>query len=412
MTTTGMTGDSLRIRSISAWGGMLRLIILPAPAIVQQNGVMRQRALQTVLLVHAIEQTDLPGDALSLDDRIHASQEAADGHPLPTADAPAKINGDSERFLVRRADALLVRLRVRSPGVDRVLAAAQAAPGLDRTLLLLGFVFGVAIAFADGGRIDIFAYPLVGLVLWNLIVYLILIVRAFRAPGEDSHAADAAAAREAAARQQDGSFRGWLVRLYANRVHARIDAFITHSIGFNAPLAPGLRRFAADWCEIGRPLFRERARRLLHLAAILAAAGLMAGYDLRGWILRQAAGWGTTVFGPTSAHTALVTLYGAGSAVSGVRIPSAHDLLALAWTGPTSGGGPAGQWLYLIDWTALLYIVVPRLLAVIVTTLSLWRRAITLRTPPSFAGYLAAVLRPLSAAPASAPASAPSQPRG
>ena len=61
-------------------------------------------------------------------------------------------------------------MRVRSPGVDRVLAAATAATGLDRTILLLGFVLGVALAFADGRRIDIFAYPLLGLVLWNLIV--------------------------------------------------------------------------------------------------------------------------------------------------------------------------------------------------------------------------------------------------
>ena len=154
--------------------------------------------------------------------------------------------------------------------------------------------------------------------------------------------------------QRDGFFRRWLAGVYANRVHARIDAFITHSIGFNAPLAPGLRRFAADWCEVGRAIFRERVRRLLHLAAILAAAGLMAGYDIRGWLLRQAAGWSNGVLGPTSAHTGLVTLYGSACKVSGVRIPSAHDLLALAWTGPATGGGPAGQWLYLIDWTALL----------------------------------------------------------
>ncbi len=222
----------------------------------------------------------------------------------------------------------------------------------------------------DGGRIDIFAYPLIGLVLWNLIVYAILIVRTFRSAGQSSPAADPTAARPTPATPRDGFFRRWLARLYANRVHARIDAFITHSIGFNAPLAPGLRRFAADWCEVGRPLFRERVGRLLHLAAILAAAGLMAGYDFRGWVLRQAAGWSTTVFGPASAHTALVTLYGAASAVSGVRIPSAQDLLALAWTSHTAGGGAAGQWLYLIDWTALLYIVLPRLLAAILTTLS------------------------------------------
>ncbi|MGH8169001.1 MAG: hypothetical protein ACRETJ_00495 [Steroidobacteraceae bacterium] len=361
---------------------------------------MRQRVMQAVLLVHAIEQSDLAGDALSLDDRAHATREAADGRALPAVgDATTPINGDSERFLVRRADALLARLRVRSPGVDRVLAAAASPAGLDRTILLLGFLLGVAIAFAEGGRIDIFAYPLIGLVVWNLIVYAVLIVRAFRSPRPGHQAFGAVAAREAVALQRDGFFRRWLARLYANRVHARIDALITHSIGFNAPLAPGLRRFATDWSEVGRPLFRERARRLLHLAAILAGAGLMAGYDIRGWLLRQAAGWGTTVFGPASAHTALVTLYGAASAVSGVSIPSAHDIQSLAWTSPTAGGGPAGLWLYLIDWTVLLYIVLPRLIAAIVTTVSLWRYSATLRTPPQFSGYLASVLRPLSPSP-------------
>ena len=357
---------------------------------------MRQRALQTVLLVHAIEQTDLAGDALSLEDRNQASREAADGGTLPAAaGVSAQINSDSERFLARRADALLARLRIRSPGVDHVLAAATGATGLDRTILLLGFLLGVGIAFADGGRrINIFAYPLIAIVLWNLIVYVILIVRTFQSSG---HALQHGGA--AGAEPRDGFLRRWLIKLYANRVRTRIEALITHSIGFNAPLAPGLRRFAADWWEVGRPLFRDRARRLLHLSAIFAAVGLMAGYGLRGWLLRQAAGWGTTVFGPVSAHTALVALYGAGSAVSGLPVPSAHDLQALAWTSPTTGGGPAGEWPYLIGWTALLYVVLPRLIAVIVTTVSLWRHSATLRTPPSYAGYLTAVLRALSSAP-------------
>jgi hypothetical protein len=367
---------------------------------------MRQRALQSILLVHAIEQSDVAGDALSLEDRAQASREAAAGHQLPAIpDMSAQIDGDAEQFLTRRADALLARLRVRSPGVDRILAAAAGPSGLDRSILVLAFLFGLALAFADGARrIDIFAYPLIGLVLWNLIVYVILISRAFQSPRHTAQALSTAAARDARVAPSDGFFRRWLVRAYANRVRTRIDALITHSIGFNAPLAPGLRRFAADWWEIGRPLFRDRARRLLHLSAILAAVGLMAAYGLRGLLLRQAAGWGTSVFGPASAHTALVTLYGAGSAFLRVPIPSAHDLQMLAWTSPKSGGGSAGQWLYLIVGTALVYIILPRLIAVIITTLSLWRHSATLRTPPTFAGYLAAVLRPLSPAPATAPA--------
>lgn len=367
---------------------------------------MRQRALQAVLLVHAIEQCDLAGDALSMEDRAHATREAIDSRSLPQTATAAEIDGNSERLLALRAEALLARLRVRSPGVDGVLSAATRSPGLDRALLLLGFALGVAIAFADGRRIDIFAYPLIGLIVWNLTVYVVLIIRFFtsrrealspelspRAPGR---LAGAAAAREPVS---DGFIRRWLAGAYANRVRARIDGLITHSIGFNAPLAPGLRRFAADWWEVGQPLFRVRARRLLHLTAILAALGLMAGYAVRAWF-HEPAGWGATVFGPTSAHGALVTLYGAASGISGISIPSAHDVQALAWTSSTTGGGPAGLWLELIALTALLYIVVPRLIAVIVTTLSLWHRSLTLRTPSSFAGYLAAVLRSVNPTPA------------
>lgn len=372
---------------------------------------MRQRALQTVLLVHAIEQSDLSGDALSLEDRVQASREAADGRPLPAESAAGgPLDGDSERYLARRADALLARLRVRSPGIDHVLAAAAGPTGLDRAVWLLGLALGFGAAFASGSRIDIFAYPLVGLVVWNLLVYITLMVRNLGPLRRGASAPAAGMGREPPAGEdsRDGFIRRWLARRYANRVRARIDALIAHSIGFNAPLAPGLRRFAADWWEVGRPLFRERARRLLHGAAILAAIGLMAGYGVQGWLLRHAAGWSNTVFGPASAHTALVVLYGPASALSGVPVASAHDLQALAWTGSASGGGPAGQWLYLIDWTALLYIVLPRLIAVIVTTISLWRRSATLRAPASFPGYLHAVLRSVPASPEPPPAASSS----
>ncbi len=337
---------------------------------------MQQRALRTVLLVHAIEETDRAGEALSMADREHATREAAGAGPLPeTARDGAALGGDSERFLARRAEGLLARLRVRSPGIDHILAVSGSALGLDRSTLVLAFLAGVAIAFADGDRIDLFAYPLFGLVIWNLIVYAVRVGRLFRAPERGSRV------------------RGAFGRLYARRARARIDALIAHSTGFNAPLAPGLRRFAADWSEVGQPVFLCRARRLLHLAAILAAAGLMAGYDFRGWILREPAGWGTTIFGPASAHTALTALYGPASAVSGVALPSADAIRALIWSGPTSGGGPAGQWIYLIDWTALLYIVFPRLLAVAVSTVGLWRESARLKVPEPVTGdYLREIL--------------------
>ena len=285
---------------------------------------MRQRALQALLLIHAIEQTDLAGDALSLDDRAQASREAADGRPLP---AVAERAADQRRLgTLSRAPRgrLLARLRVRSPGVDRVLAAGAGATSLDRTILLLGFILGVAIAFADGGRIHIFAYPLIGLLLWNLIVYVILIVRTVRSPGQ---AGLAQTPRRSPDRADPAR---WILPPLARQAlwqpcacaHRGSD----HSLD---RLQRAARTRPAALCgrlvELGRPLFRERVAPPPASVGILAAVGLMVGYDLRGWLLRQAAGWSTTVFGPASAHTALVTLYGAASAVSGVPIPSAHD---------------------------------------------------------------------------------------
>jgi hypothetical protein len=373
---------------------------------------MRQRPLQAVLLVHAIEQCDLDGDVLSMEDRAQATREALESRPLPAMEAVPQIDANSQRFLALRAEALLARLRVRSPGVDRVLATAGRSTGLDRALLLLALALGVAISFAGGRRIDIFAYPLVGLVLWNLTVYIILIIRFFASAREPASPAlaRAAASRPAPVRQstarRDGSLRRWLAKLHANRVRARIDALIAQSIGFNAPLAPGLRRFASDWWEVGQPLFRVRAQRLLHLAAILAALGLMAGYAIRGW-LNEPAGWGSTFFGPSSAHAALVTLYGAASGISGISVPSTREIQALAWTSPTAGGGSAAEWIKLITLTALLYIVIPRLMGVIITSLDLWRRSLTMQAPPTFSGYLAAVLRPVTARPAPPSAGSP-----
>jgi hypothetical protein len=353
--------------------------------IVQQNGAMRQRALRTVVLVHAIEATDWDEQTLTAAERASATAATAAGGPPPEAGAEgAPLGAESERFLARRAEALLTRVRVRSPGIDRVLAAADGATALDRGTLLLAFAVGVALAFADGGRIDIFAYPLVGLIVWNLIVYLILIARLFGQRAEGSRVRDA------------------FGRFYARRVSARVEALVAHSTRFNAPLAPGLRRFATDWREVGRPMYLLRARRLLHLAAILVAVGLMAGYDLRGWILREPAGWGTTIFGPASAHAALTALYGPASAISGVALPSAAEIRSLIWTGPASGGGTAGEWLYLIDWTALLYIVLPRLLAVVSSTIGLWRQTASPRAPAWLSReYLRAILSP--AAPTSPP---------
>jgi hypothetical protein len=130
----------------------------------------------------------------------------------------------------------------------------------------------------------------------------------------------------------------------------------------------------------------------LHFAAVLVAFGLIAGLYFRGFILRYPAGWESTFLGPQSAHALLVALYGPASALSGIPIPSSEEIGALRWTSSSAGGGEAVGWIHLIAWTAVLYIVLPRLFAALSTTFALWRLSRQLAIPSGLSGYVRMLL--------------------
>jgi len=169
-----------------------------------------------------------------------------------------------------------------------------------------------------------------------------------------------------------------------------MDNLLGHSTRFNAPLAPGLRRFASDWLDLAQPLFFARARRVLHLSAVFAALGLVAVYYFRGFALRSAAGWeGGGAIGAEAAHGLLTVLYGPASLLSGIPIPGADEIAKLRWSAPSlSGIGEPAAWVHLIALTAALYIILPRLILTLLSTFRLWRLSRHLVVPPNVVGYL------------------------
>jgi hypothetical protein len=367
---------------------------------------VQERALRKVLLIQAIEETDRRGEALPLAERTEATRAVAGSNMSAVETQPeAQLSSATEWFLLRRADLLLRSLRERSPGIDYVLTVAGGATSLDRALLILSFAVGVLLSFLDGDRgINIFALPLVMLIAWNLLVYVSMLSRwrgkrsAATAPGLASSGAGASKATppdSSKVASVSGSAGPRPPRLslfagfYSRWARSRIDKLLGHSTHFNAPLAPGLRRFAGDWWEVARPLFATKARRLLHLSALVLALGLIAGYYLRGFILRSAAGWqGGDFIGPGSARTLLSVLYGPASLLSGISIPAADEIERLRLTAASGGGGDAAPWIHLIAWTAVLYIVLPRVLAALSASFSLWRLSRRLVLPPGAVGYV------------------------
>jgi hypothetical protein len=257
--------------------------------------------------------------------------------------------------------------------VDSLLALVGGPWWLSALLLGLGLVAGFSLTALDGTRrINVLAFPLVGLVGWSLLVYLSALVRRVRA----------------LARRASGS--SGIARLLAQAGLVRVRRLVARSAAFNAPLATALGRFVGDWQEAAGTAFVARATRLLHLAAAATGVGLMAGLYLRGVVLDYQAGWESTFLGPEQVRALLRVVYGPASLVTGIPIPDAAHLASIRWQ-DGRGGENAAPWIHLLAATALLFVVLPRLLLALGTTVVVWRRSLSAPMPPSLAPYFRTV---------------------
>jgi hypothetical protein len=337
---------------------------------------MHAAALRRVLLIRSIDEGDKAGEVLSLAERAEATQRAAKESPaIVQGLAGATLPAAAERLLERRAELLFARLTVRSPVVVRVLELAGGVSWLGWALLAVAFVCGLGMSALDGRqRIDLLAFPLLGLLAWNLVVYVVLIVAALRP------------------RRAGGPAASWLSSAYARWIRGRAEALLRQTTRFNVPLAEAMQRFAADWATLAQPLLLLRAQRLFHAGAAMLALGLVTGMYVRGLVLRYAAGWESTFLDADQVRVLLGVLYGPAAAFSGIALPSAAELQTLRW-GDATSGAPAASWIHLIAISALLYIVLPRSVAVVANSVALWRAEHAPALPAAFVAYARSLLR-------------------
>src|SRR3954468_23066547 len=197
---------------------------------------MNPRELRTVLLIHSIEETDRGGEVIPLADRADASRWVLRESGKLEAQSTAALSPQSQAFLVKRSDRLLDRLRLRSPAVMHVLALAGGLTWLGRFVLVAAVAVGVSLSALDGSRrINILAFPLIGLIAWNLFVYVALIVTWIRTRG-----------------RTPAGF--WFAHFYERWIAGRIESLMRHSTRYNVPLTTGLRRFAAEWGALSQPI--------------------------------------------------------------------------------------------------------------------------------------------------------------
>lgn len=304
---------------------------------------MDEAAAGAVLLVRAIEDADARGEVLSPADRRWATREAAPPQP-GEHDGAAALTAAEASFLERRARRLLHGLERRYPFLARTRAAAEWHGWTAIALGIASFALGIASNALGGQRhVNILAFPLLGMLIWNIAVYGLLLARAVHGrAGRVAGAANGGPWRHAV--------RAVLVRSGA----AAFDA------GLPAALAAGVRAHAAQWSALASALHGARIARLLHLCAALLAAGAVAGLYLRGIAFEYRAGWESTFLNAQSVQALLAAVLGPASAVTGIPLPDAAGVEALQWSGSGSGEN-AARWIHLYAATALLFIGLPRI---------------------------------------------------
>jgi len=316
---------------------------------------MREDTLRSVLLVEAIEEVDRAGAILPPADRAQATRDALRAAGVAPGGEPKEISDARiASALCHRAERLVAPLVTRYPIVAEVLGRTRTPSWMLIALLVITFASGVALSALDGSRrINVLAFPFIGLIAWNLVTYVVLAIAWIKA-----HVGPPRPVR-----------RSW--RWAQATFRRRIAPLVSSTARVHAVLGQAIARYAERWTEAGSAFIGQHARRWLHLAAATVALGLVAGLYVRGTVLRYEAGWESTFLGPAQVKTILGLLYGPAASWSGVALPeTAEQVAALRWTG-SGGGGDAAPWIHLIAVTLLGVIVIPRLLLTGLATLRL-----------------------------------------
>lgn len=295
---------------------------------------MNEQVARDVVLVRAIETTDRKREIFSDEDRLYASRSARELAQWQAADRKTDVTVDL--FLQQRAALLIQRLAERSTPFKAFTKRATGWRAIAIGLPLIAFLVGAGVdRIGDPHRVDLLSAPLLGIIGWNLLVYLFMVVWVL----------------VPRSRARDGS-SPWLQRLTVGK------AALPRKL--SPPLSAALLDFMGEWTRISRTLTEARLARTLHLAAALFAAGAVTSLLARGLLTQYIAGWESTFLDATQVHAILSILFAPAQWLLGLPGFSVADIEALRFAGPPAPEG-GRRWVLLYAATLVIIVIVPRL---------------------------------------------------
>lgn len=311
---------------------------------------MNEHEARSVVLVRALEETDAQGEIVPLSERLAATRNARLALDSSRHSSPEPGSSDQrveERFAVERAQFLVALMEERFPIIRAVLRRADW-PGSVGFLVGAGALLaGVLTNYLSAERrINILAFPLLGMFLWNAGVYFFSVAGRLRRGLSFE-------ARKSGSSPLVHTFARILDNVWGIAGRWKFD-------GSQPALARMLKRFFVDWGTFSRDLQRARARFLLHLGAACLASGAVAGMYLRGIAFEYRAGWESTFLSAAEVHAIVKVVLGPSAWLTGLAIPDVNGIAAMRW-GPGVVGQNAADWIHLYAVTAGWVVAGPRL---------------------------------------------------
>lgn len=262
-----------------------------------------------VLWVRCLEEADATGTLLPAKSRAAASRESTED--------------DDRKFLLQRADLLLKQLPapLREPAVPAESWHERLPRWTPWAVVAGAFVLGwLTNELGPHQQINLLSFPLFGLIVWNLAVCgasLWSDWKSRRRPPADT----------GVMRRTPGADAG----------------------------AAALQEFQAKIAVWEKPLRMARWKKVFHTAAIALALGIVAGMYMRGLAKEYTASWQSTFLNEKQVRVFTKTILGPGSLITRIPVPD---------PGPKNVPQPAGTWIHLWAASAVLFIVIPRLILI------------------------------------------------